>query len=152
MRLSDFFKTWRVQGSAALSRVFGEFIGGIYLSEATLAQAPATVTYSAAPVPDVGLAAQQVITVTDGVAFVVGAPLFCGQAMTATLPVTGGAIWYLTIRNTSGGAHGAITFNAVFKIAATAIAIATATSRTFAFAWNGTNHVELWRGAADVAN
>jgi hypothetical protein len=148
MRLSDFFKTWRVQGT----RLFGELWGGLFLSQGSISEANATVAYGVAPVPDLGLANRQVITVTDAVAFQVGAPLFGGAAMTATLPVTAGIVWYLTIRNTAGAPHGAITFDAVFKIAATAIAIADTKSRTFAFAWNGTNHVELWRGAADVAN
>jgi len=153
MRLSDFFKTWRVIGtSATLNRLFGELWGGLFLSGASLSEAQATVTYSAAPVPDLGVANSQVLTVTDAVAFVIGAPLFCGLAMSATNPPQAGMIWYLTIRNTSGGAHGAGTFNAVFKTSAAVPAIATANSRTFAFRWDGTNHVEIFRTAADVAN
>lgn len=81
------------------------------------------------------------ITVTDGVAFAIAAP---------QMPRTGKQI-IVTIRNTSGGAHGAITWNAVFKMAVLA-AIATGFSRTIGFVYDGTNWVETFKTPADVAN
>jgi hypothetical protein len=106
-----------------------------------------TVTYGAAPVIDASLGNLFVMTITDGNAIVVAAPTnppaVAGQ---------GQLIWF-TVRNASGGAHGALTWNAVFKTQATAFsAVATGFSRTVCFRWNGTNWVEMVRTAADVAN
>jgi hypothetical protein len=81
------------------------------------------------------------ITATDGVAFTISAPLS---------PVAGKQITY-TVRNTSGGALGAITWNAIFKMAAFTNP-ATATSRSISFVYDGVNWVEIARTPADVAN
>lgn len=81
------------------------------------------------------------LTVTDGVAFTVSAPLN---------PVTGRTLTY-TIKNTSGGAVGTITWNAIFKMAAFTTP-ATANQRSITFVYDGTNWVELYKTAADVAN
>jgi hypothetical protein len=106
-----------------------------------------TVTYSAAPVIDASLGNFFVMTISDGNAIVVAAP--------TNPPATAGVgqvIWF-TVRNASGGAHGALTWNAVFKTQATAFsAVANGFSRTVVFRWNGTNWVEMVRTAADVAN
>jgi hypothetical protein len=86
------------------------------------------------------------MTITDGNAIVVAAP---------TNPPAAGLCQDIsfTVRNASGGAHGALTWNAVFKTQATAFsAVANGNSRTVFFRWNGTNWVELVRTAADVAN
>lgn len=104
------------------------------------------VVYSAAPVIDASLGNDFFMTITDGVALVVGAP---------TNPPAAGQCQDIsfTVRNGSGGAHGALTWNAVFKTQATAFsAVANGSSRTVFFRWNGTNWVELVRTAADVAN
>ena len=105
-----------------------------------------TVTYGAAPVIDASLGNFFVMTITNGNAIVVAAP---------TNPPAAGIsqmIWF-TVRNASGGAHGALTWNAVFKTQATAFsAVATGNSRTVCFRWDGTNWVEMVRTAADVAN
>lgn len=83
-----------------------------------------------------------VISATNGTAFTIAAP---------TGGVSGQTITY-TIRNASGGAIGAITWNAVFKLNAAAIAPANGNSRSISFQYNGTNWVETFRSAADVPN
>lgn len=119
--------------------------GDLVLTAGRLVDQLVTVTYSAAPVVDLSQGNHFVMTITDNVAFVFGAP--------TNTPTTGEQFWTITCRNTSGGAHGAGTWNAVFKTQATVFpAIATGFSRTIAFIWNGTNHVECWRSAADIAN
>lgn len=150
MRLGDILKTWRIAGT----RIFAELWGGLFLTNGALAGNPTTATYSASITPELSGGDPVVITATDGNAFTINAPTFASAAMSATNPVSGGLVWTLLIRNTAGGgtALGAVTLNAVFKVAAAIPAIADAKSRAFCFAWNGTNHVELWRGAADVPN
>lgn len=140
------FRSWRVAGT----QLFTELFGGMIRAAAD-AEPVVTLVYSAAPVPQLEQGNQHVMTVTDAVAHVIGAPLFGGAAMSATNPGTG-MVWTLTVRNASGGAAGALTFNAVFKIAGAWVATATGFSRSITFRWNGTNHVELYRGAADVSN
>lgn len=104
------------------------------------------VTYSAAPVINAALGNFFVMTITDNVAIVVAAP---------TNPPAAGVsqmIWF-TVKNGAGVAHGALTWNAVFKTQATAFsAVANGQSRTVCFRWDGTNWVEMVRTAADVAN
>jgi len=141
------FKTWRVLGTApgSLGNIFAELFGGLMTNRAIVVPVT-TVTYSAAPTLDAALGNDFVITITDNVAFVVAAPL--------NPPPTGFAQDIsITFRNAAGVAHGAGTWNAIFKTQATVFpAIATGFSRTVFFRWNGTNWVELVRTAADVAN
>lgn len=63
-----------------------------------------------------------------------------------------GSIVVVLIRNASGGAHGAGTFDTLYKVAANVPAIANGFSRAIVFLWDGTNMVELVRGATDVPN
>lgn len=107
-----------------------------------------TQAYGVAPVIDVGKGTQAILTVLDGVAFVVGVPLFNGAAMPANL---NGMELLLVVRNTFG-VMGVGTFNAIFKTAGAIPAIANGFSRALLFVWNGTNWVESYRGAVDVAN
>jgi hypothetical protein len=103
---------------------------------------PVTLTYGATVNTNAGVADNFIITVTNGTAFTIAAP---------TNATTGQTVTYM-IRNASGGAIGAITWNAVFKINATAIAPANGTSNSIEFLYNGTNWVELFRSALDVPN
>jgi hypothetical protein len=141
MMSQKLLRSWRIFAD----RVFPELFGGLILRGAQM-NILRVVTYSAAPVLDASQGNDFVITITDGVAFVVGAPINPPPAgFTQDISIT--------FRNASGGAHGAGTWNAVFLTQATVFpAIANGFSRTVLFRWNGTNWVELVRTAADVAN
>lgn len=133
-------KFWRVVGSIFTPELFG----GLALNGP--AQSPLlTLTYGAAPVMDASLGNWFVMTVTDNVAFVVGAP-------TNPPPSGQSQDLYLTIRNASGGAHGAGTWNAAFLVTGAVPAIANGFSRTFGFRWNGTNWVQFLVPATDIPN
>jgi hypothetical protein len=82
-----------------------------------------------------------IVTVTDNVNFTINAPVN-GEISQRMLVV---------IRNTSGGAMGAITWNAAFKKTAFTNP-ANAFSRSIQYVFDGTNWVEFSRGAADVPN
>lgn len=159
MRIRDIFKTWRVTAGVIIAELFGGLIvngdltatGAIDITGAINRSASeteplVTTVYGVAPVVDLSLGNQFVMTITDAVAFVFAAPI--------NTPAAGlEQVWAITCRNAAGGAHGAGTFNAVFKTQATVFpAIANGFSRTIWFRWNGTNHVEIGRTAADVAN
>jgi len=82
-------------------------------------------------------------------------------AFTITCPANGtnasmvpGQVFTIVIRNTTGGALGAVTFSAAsFKTAATAFTQpANGFSRSYTFYFDGTYAIEISRGAADVAN
>lgn len=164
MRLGDIFKTWRVTAGTIIAELIGGLIVNGDLSatgaitgsgtgtsgQMTLGsrviEPLITVTYGAAPVIDASLGNLFVMTITDGNAIVVAAPTNPPSASQAQLI-------FFTVRNAAGGAHGALTWNAVFKTQATAFsAVANGFSRTVVFRWNGTNWVEMVRTAADVAN
>ena len=102
---------------------------------------PITITYSASMTPSAVAGDNQTITATNGTAFTINAPTGpqAGQRLT------------ITIRNTSGGALGAATWNAVFKMAAWTQP-ATGFSRSIAFLYTGSAWVEVSRTTADVPN
>lgn len=82
------------------------------------------------------------IVITDGVAFAIGAP---------TNPTSGQEI-SLNFVNSSGGAAGAGTFNAIYKMASNTLAvIANGSNRTVTFFYNGTNWIQKLY-TADVPN
>lgn len=99
------------------------------------------ITYSASMTPDMSQGELLEITATNGTAFTINAP---------TSPTTG-QCFNLKISNTSGGALGVITWNAVFKMAAWA-SPATGFNRSIEFYYNGTNWIEFGRTTADVPN
>lgn len=99
------------------------------------------VTYSASMTPDASLGETQQITATNNTAFTINAP---------TSPLTG-QLLTVTIRNTSGGALGAATWNAVFKMAAWTQP-ANGFSRSITFYYDGTNWIESDRTAVDIPN
>lgn len=99
------------------------------------------VTYSASMTINAQTGNEQIISVTDAVAHTINAP---------TNPAAGQYL-EITIRNATGGAIGAATWNAAFKMTAW-VQPATATSRTIIFRYNGTNWIEKGRTAADVPN
>lgn len=97
--------------------------------------------YSASVPIDPGVGTEFDVTATNGVAFTVTNPsnAFDGCRIT------------ITIRNTSGGALGAVTWDTLYKLAAWT-SPATAFSRSIDFKYNGTNWIEVARTAADVPN
>lgn len=113
-----------------------------------------TLVYGAAIAWNLLLGTHGIVTVTDGNAFAFSAPTFGATAFSAVAPFTSmqGLTIRLTIRNASGGALGAGTFNAIFKTSGNASATATGNSRSYDFEWNGSNFIEIFRGANDVAN
>lgn len=140
MRLAQLFKTWRVSGSRQLAELFG----GLALNGPACGGL-VTLTYGPIIAIDASLGNEFVVTVTDAVAFAFDAP--------TNPPPTGmSQSIAITVRNAAGVNNGAGTWNAVFKTAGNVPTITTAFSRTFAFRWNGTNWVETFRSAANVAN
>jgi hypothetical protein len=100
-----------------------------------------TLAYSADMWPDARLGNSFTISANDGSAFIVRAPAepTLGQQFT------------FTIRNVSGGALGAATWGASFKMAAWTQP-ANGFSRSIIFEYDGTDFIEVSRTAADVPN
>lgn len=96
-------------------------------------------TYGVSIAIDASLGDEFDITATNGTAFTVTNP---------TNPADGQRIT-LTIRNTSGGALGTITWESKYKLAAWT-SPATGTSRSIDFKYDGTNWIEASRTPADV--
>lgn len=101
----------------------------------------ATVTYSASMTIDARTGHIQIISANNGTAFTINAP---------TNPYLGGRMT-ITIRNTSGGALGVATWNAIFKMAAWTQP-ANGNSRSIDFYYNGANWIEADRTPADIPN
>lgn len=119
------------------------FFGGVTYFDHAVVEKEVVVTYSASMTPDSSLGNEFIITVTNATAMAINAP--------TNVPGQAGQHLEVTIRNTSGGAMGAITWNAVFKMTAF-VNPATGFSRTIIFRWNGVNWVEKCRSAVDVPN
>lgn len=97
-------------------------------------------TYSAAITPNAGQ--WNTINVTNATAFTINAPF--------TPPADQNAEMTLEILNSSGGALGAITFNAIYKFALGAFtAPANGLHRFVTFRWNGTNWIAIAIASAD---
>jgi hypothetical protein len=111
------------------------------LTAVTYVSTRATIPYSTSMTPNLANGNWQTITIADGVAFTINAP---------TNPVLGATLTF-TLKNTSGGAAGAATWNAVFKLAAWTNP-ATATNRSITYGYDGTNWIELSRTTVDVPN
>lgn len=151
-------RSYALIAGAIVNRIFGglwaEFLqvdGDIVIGGAVFGPDIVVVPYSASMTPDLADGLRQQINPTNNVAFTVNAPTFDGAAMDGANPGHTGFQWTLTIRNASGGALGAATFNAAFRLAAWTQP-ANGFSRSITFQWNGTQHVEVSRTAADVPN
>lgn len=101
-----------------------------------------TITYSAAMTFDPALGNFFEITATNGVAFVINQPV---------LPLLAGLFVTVKIKNTSGGALGAVTWSAIFKMSAW-VQPANGFNRAITFECDGTNWNEISRTASDVPN
>jgi hypothetical protein len=98
-------------------------------------------TYGPSVTPNAKLGNEFAITATNGTAFTVESPsnVLTGQRIT------------IRVRNTSGGALGAITWGAAYKMAAWT-SPAAGFSRAIDFQYDGTNWIEASRTPADVPN
>lgn len=107
-----------------------------------LAMSPtvATLTYSASMTPQAHVAIIHQVTVTNGTAMTMNAPANPSIGMDLTLDIL----------NSSGGAMGAITWNAIYKMAGAFTNPASTKRRTIRFYYDGTSWIEVCRAAADI--
>lgn len=116
--------------------------GSVVVMGPSMASARETVAYNATPTPNALLGNIKTLTITNATPF---------QIQNPTSLVAG--VWFLLLlRNTSGGAHGGITFGTAWKVDPTAIAIATGKSLGILCHYDGTNVVEWVRGNGLVVN
>lgn len=117
-------------------------MGGTRYRPPVAAQGVAALTYSASMTPDASKGAYHKIVVTNGTAMTINAP--------TNPPAVAGPTLTFEFLNSSGGAMGAVTWNAAFKPAGAFTAPANTKRRTIQFQWDGTNWVETARVAADI--
>ena len=98
-------------------------------------------TYGVTVSIDASLGNEFDVTATNGTAFTVANPTNATDGQRITI----------TIRNTSGGALGVVTWDTLYKLAAWT-SPATAFSRSIDFKYNGVNWVEVSRATVDVPN
>lgn len=101
----------------------------------------AVIAYSASMTPDASAAPVQVITVTSAAAMTINAPI---------RPLLGNS-FTLQIKNSSGGAMGVITWNAIFARTAWTNP-ANGQNRSLTFVYDGTFWVQTSQTGADVPN
>lgn len=107
----------------------------------TLATDRTAVAYSASMTPDASDATRFVITPNNGVAFTINAPTNLSSEQEIEIVIT----------NSTGGALGAVTWNAIFKMAAWTNP-ATGFHRGIRFWYDGTFLYEISRNTADIPN
>jgi hypothetical protein len=111
------------------------------------AEARVALTYSASVTPDAAKGNHFELIITNGSALTINAPTNAASGSPAE-----GQVITLQLFNTSGGAHGTVTMDAVFHTTAAIPAIATGFNRTFTFKMRLGVWYEVSRSAADVAN
>lgn len=131
----------RVTGSAAGNPMITTSAGALSVG-VSLVHLLGFPAYSASVTINAFLGNTFIISANNGTAFTINAP---------TNPSSGQVITVI-IRNTSGGALGVATWDAVFKMAAGWTQPGNGFSRSITLVYNGTNWVEIIRSAADVAN
>lgn len=99
------------------------------------------VPYSASMTFSAALSDWFEISATNATAFTINAPI----------GLMDGKEINVTIRNTSGGALGAVTWNSIFKLS-TWTSPATGNSRTIRFRYDGSNLIQLYQATVDVPN
>jgi hypothetical protein len=139
MQLSQWLKSWRTAGG----NLFAEVYGGIITNAA--GRSPiVSPTWGASVAIDASAGNFFNIVATNNVAYTIANP---------TNASAGHNQWLLLrIKNTSGGALGAATFDTLYKLGAAWTNPANGFSRSILFTWDLTNWVEAFRSAADVAN
>lgn len=123
-------------------------LGGAVLDPASVSQVPNLITFD-------NVAVVSPITPVAASGFWVRLTLTSNAVYTLNVPsgtVPQGAQVVVTVRNTIGGAAGAMTFAAGYKLGAAWTQPANGFSRSITFQFDGTNFVEIGRTAADVAN
>lgn len=115
--------------------------GRIALTTSSFVEREFPCVYAANIVPDANQGNSFLIIATNGTAFTVAAPVN---------PLAGQVI-EIRIKNTSGGALGVATWNAIYKMTAW-VQPANGFSRNIQFRYDGTNWVERVRAAADIPN
>lgn len=115
--------------------------GGVNITSGSFKYARAGIAYSASMTPDAATANIQAIRANNGAAFTINAPLNPREA----IPLT------ITIVNISGGALGAATWNAIFKMSAWTQP-ANGFNRSVTFYWDGTNWIQKDQTGVDVPN
>lgn len=100
-----------------------------------------TIPYTASMTPNASIAEMFDIVATNATAFTINAPLS---------PMYGKSIT-LKIKNTSGGALGAVTWNAVFKMSVWTQP-ANGNSRSISFRFDSTNWIQTGQTGTDVPN
>ena len=141
--------------AVGIGRILGRFFTGTTLQRFVPA---------GAVIDPLGVAATFVAP-TFGAAITIDTSLGSGSlwqritANAATAPTIGapstavaGQKLLVTLRNASGGAMGATTWNPIYKLGAAWTNPANGFSRSIGFVFDGTNWVEFNRTAADVAN
>lgn len=121
-----------------------EFTTGLIIPRVVMRNARFTrfpVIYGTTVSINVSGGAEHTFTITDGVAFAIGAP---------TNGIVGERI-VIRMKNASGGAAGAVTWNAIYKMAAWT-SPADTFSRSITFHYDGTNWYEVSRTTADIPN
>lgn len=98
--------------------------------------------YSASMTPDLTTGAWFQITATDGNAYTINAPTGTAQD---------GEYITLSVKNASGGALGAATFNAIYKMSAWTNP-ANTFGRTISFRFDGTNLIQQGGASVDIPN
>lgn len=148
---SNGFNRWQVQGSSGhmfcvadntydlgasgANRPRSLYLGSVIVNGVN------TITLTGSITLDASVGNEVTINGTTNTAYTINVP---------TSPITGQRLT-ITIKNTSGGALGVATWNAVFKMVAWTNP-ANATSRSIEFRYDGTNWVERMRSAADIPN
>lgn len=121
--------------------ILKQFLATVLADDGTIAtQTVATLAYGTVIAPSLASEFQR-ITVADGVAFTISNPAaaLAGRRLT------------FDILNSSGGAMGAITWSANFKLAGAFTNPASTKRRTITFYTpDGTNWIEVNRAAADI--
>lgn len=110
-----------------------------------------TLTYSSSMTPDMASGANYFdISANNGTAFTINAPTNLPTVLGPGI-VSTDILLTITIRNTSGGVLGAVTWSSIYKLAAWTQPT-NGNSRSITFRYNGTNLVEISRTPADVPN
>jgi len=127
--------------------IYGAFASRIinissgYVTAPKLVSSVNVLVYGVTVTPDAGVADRQYLQVTNGTAFAIAAPANPTPYQTM----------YLTISNQSGGAIGAITWNAIYKFGTLTLP-ATGFQKTISYTYDGASWFENFQSSSNVPN